>query len=144
MEKNCIFLVICQEHWVHLIFSWLMLMKMELFGQPQNLGKTVNTIHREQFPFISDDGTVLYFASDGHQGMGGLDIFMSKSYDGVFAKPLNLGGTINSNLDDFAYVVDEKKNKGYLSSNRKGGITYTVLFQKRKKKKKRKRKSFCS
>jgi peptidoglycan-associated lipoprotein len=91
------------------------------FGQPQNLGKAVNTIHREQFPFISDDGTVLYFASDGHQGMGGLDIFMSKSYDGVFAKPLNLGETINSNLDDFAYVVDEKKNKGYLSSNRKGG-----------------------
>jgi peptidoglycan-associated lipoprotein len=91
------------------------------FGQPQNLGKAVNTIHREQFPFISDDGTILYFASDGHQGMGGLDIFMSKSYDGVFAKPLNLGETINSNLDDFAYVVDEKKNKGYLSSNRKGG-----------------------
>ncbi len=91
------------------------------FGQPQNLGKAVNTIHREQFPFISDDGTVLYFASDGHQGMGGLDIFMSKSYDGTFAKPLNLGETINSNLDDFAYVVDEKKNKGYLSSNRKGG-----------------------
>lgn len=91
------------------------------FGQPQNLGKAVNTIHREQFPFISDNGTVLYFASDGHQGMGGLDIFMSTSYDGIFAKPLNLGETINSNLDDFAYVVDEKKNKGYLSSNRKGG-----------------------
>ena len=91
------------------------------YGAPQNMGKTINTIHREQFPFISDDGTILYFSSDGHQGMGGLDIFMSKSYDGVFAKPLNLGETINSNLDDFGYVVDEKKNKGYLSSNRKGG-----------------------
>lgn len=91
------------------------------FGTPQNLGKAVNTIHREQFPFISADGTVLYFASDGHQGMGGLDIFMSTSYNGEFAKPLNLGETINSNLDDFAYILDEKKNKGYLSSNRKGG-----------------------
>ncbi len=91
------------------------------FGEPVNLGKAINTIHREQFPEISNDGTLLYFASDGHQGMGGLDIFMSKSYDGVFAKPLNLGETINSNMDDFAYVVDEKKNKGYLSSNRKGG-----------------------
>lgn len=91
------------------------------YGAPQNMGKTINTIHREQFPFISDDGTLLYFSSDGHQGMGGLDIFMSKSYDGVFAKPLNLGETINSNLDDFGYVVDEKNNKGYLSSNRKGG-----------------------
>ncbi|HMK06318.1 MAG TPA: OmpA family protein [Flavobacterium sp.] len=91
------------------------------FGEPQNLGKAVNTIHREQFPFISEDGTILYFASDGHQGMGGLDIFMSKAYDGVFAKPINLGETINSNMDDFGYVVDEKKNKGYLSSNRKTG-----------------------
>ncbi len=91
------------------------------YGTPQNMGKAINTIHREQFPFISADGTTLYFASDGHQGMGGLDIFMSKSFNGVFAKPLNLGETINSNLDDFGYVVDEKKNKGYLSSNRKGG-----------------------
>lgn len=90
------------------------------FGLPQNLGKAVNTIHREQFPSISDDNSTLYFASDGHQGMGGLDIFMSKSYEGVFAKPLNLGETINSNYDDFAYVVDEKNNKGYVSSNRKG------------------------
>lgn len=90
------------------------------FGTPQNMGATVNTIHREQFPYISDDGTILYFASDGHQGMGGLDIFMSKAYDGIFAKPMNLGETINSGMDDFGYIVDEKKNKGYLSSNRKG------------------------
>ena len=90
------------------------------FGTPQNMGANINTIHREQFPHISDDGTILYFASDGHQGMGGLDIFLSKSYDGIFAKPLNLGQTINSNADDFGYVVNEKTNAGYLSSNRKG------------------------
>jgi outer membrane protein OmpA-like peptidoglycan-associated protein len=54
--------------------------------------------------------------------MGGLDIFMSKSLNGgPFAKPLNLGETINSNMDDFSYVVDEKKNVGYISSNRKMG-----------------------
>jgi len=58
------------------------------FGAPQNMGATINTIHREQFPYISDDGTTLYFASDGHQGLGGLDIFMSKSYNNVFAKPI--------------------------------------------------------
>lgn len=90
------------------------------FGTPQNMGDAINTRHREQFPFISADGSILYFASDGHQGMGGLDIFQSKAYNGVFAKPLNLGETLNSNLDDFSYVVDEKKNKGYFSSNRKG------------------------
>ncbi|WP_290838480.1 OmpA family protein [Flavobacterium sp.] len=88
------------------------------FGQPQNLGNTVNTKHREQFPFLSDDGNLMYFASNGHQGLGGLDIFMSRAYDGKFAKPVNLGETINSSADDFAYVVDESKNKGYLSSNR--------------------------
>ena len=46
------------------------------FGTPVNLGPTINTIHREQFPEISNDGSILYFASDGHQGMGGLDIFI--------------------------------------------------------------------
>ena len=92
------------------------------YGVPVNLGNAVNTIHREQFPEISNDGSILYFASDGHQGMGGLDIFMSKSLNGgTFAKPINLGETINSNMDDFSYVVDEKKNLGYFSSNRKLG-----------------------
>lgn len=92
------------------------------YGTPVNLGPTINTIHREQFPEISNDGSILYFASDGHQGIGGLDIFMSKSLNGgPFAKPLNLGETINSNMDDFSYVVDEKKNLGYFSSNRKIG-----------------------
>ncbi len=90
------------------------------FGTPINMGSTINTIHREQFPHISDDGNILYFASDGHPGMGGLDIFLSKSYDGVFAKPMNLGETINSSADDFGYVVNEKTNSGYLASNRKG------------------------
>ncbi|HEX8269549.1 MAG TPA: OmpA family protein [Flavobacterium sp.] len=90
------------------------------YGIPKNLGETINSIHREQFPTISDDGTLLYFASDGHQGIGGLDIFMSKLYDGVWAKPLNLGETINSGMDDFGYAVDEKTDRGYLSSNRKG------------------------
>jgi peptidoglycan-associated lipoprotein len=90
------------------------------FGAPVNMGNTINTIHREQFPFVSDDGTILYFASDGHPGMGGLDIFSSKAYDGVFAVPVNLGETLNSGMDDFGYILDEKTNKGYFASNRKG------------------------
>lgn len=90
------------------------------YGTPVNLGNTVNTKHREQFPFVNPENTLLYFASDGHQGLGGLDIFVAQNYDGQFAKPLNLGETINGGMDDFAYVVDESKNKGYLSSNRKG------------------------
>lgn len=90
------------------------------FGSPQNLGNTINTKYREQFPFINPEDNLLYFASDGHQGLGNLDIFVSQIYSGEFAKPLNLGPTINTGMDDFAYVVDEKKNMGYLASNRNG------------------------
>jgi len=90
------------------------------FGNPVNMGSTINTKHREQFPFISDDATVLYFASDGHPGMGGLDVFSSKAYDGVFAKPVNLGETLNSGMDDFGYIINDTTKKGYFASNRKG------------------------
>ncbi|RZK12737.1 MAG: hypothetical protein EOO46_01995 [Flavobacterium sp.] len=90
------------------------------YGEPVNLGNNINTTHREQFPFITQDNT-LYFASDGHQGMGGLDIFMSRSYDDVYAKPVNLGETINTGRDDFSYVLKEADSLGYFSSNRDGG-----------------------
>ena len=89
------------------------------YGEPENLGDKVNTKHREQFPFISEIG-VLYFSSDGHQGYGGLDVLRSNIVNGDFDKPVNLGGSINSSLDDFAYTVREKNNKGYVSSNRNG------------------------
>ncbi len=90
------------------------------FSEPRNLGKTINTIHREQFPFVAEDGT-LYFASDGHQGNGNLDIFMSyKLTETEFDKPLNLGSTINSEMDDFNFILDEAHDKGYFASNRTG------------------------
>ncbi|HNP34125.1 MAG TPA: hypothetical protein PKN96_12600, partial [Flavobacterium sp.] len=87
------------------------------YSQPRNLGETINTNQREQFPFLTEDGT-LYFASDGHQGNGNLDIFMSqKISDTEFDKPLNLGSSINSEMDDFNFILDEKTNKGYFASN---------------------------
>ncbi len=89
------------------------------YSEPENLGDKVNTKHREQFPYISDLD-VLYFSSDGHQGYGGLDVLRSNMVNGRFGKPINLGGTINSSLDDFAYTIREKNNSGYVSSNRNG------------------------
>ncbi len=86
------------------------------FGSPQNLGTGVNTAHREQFPFISEEG-VLYFSSDGHQGFGNLDIYKS---EGNFSETKNLGATINSGFDDFAYVVKEGEDTGWFASNRRG------------------------
>ena len=90
------------------------------FSAPRNLGSTVNTRKREMFPFIADDNT-LYFSSDGHSGMGELDIFESKMANQVFQNPENLGVPFNSISDDFAFSINPQKNKGYLSSNRKEG-----------------------
>lgn len=97
------------------------------YGSPINLGSSINTPHREQFPFISKDAT-LYFASEGHQGFGGLDIFMCEfNIDGnTFDTPLNLGENINTGKDDFSFVVNSNKNTGFLSSNRSG---YDNLYQ---------------
>ncbi len=89
------------------------------YSKPRNLGPTINTSGREMFPYISDNNT-LYFASDGHLGLGGLDIFESQFKNG-YATPQNLGKPINSNRDDFAYIVREATNNGYFSSNRTGG-----------------------
>ncbi|MEC3905814.1 OmpA family protein [Tamlana sp. 2201CG12-4] len=89
------------------------------FGEPENLGEDINTKHREQFPFISAFN-VLYFSSIGHEGYGGLDVFRSNMVNENFDKPVNLGSSINSSLDDFAYVIREKDNMGYVSSNRSG------------------------
>jgi outer membrane protein OmpA-like peptidoglycan-associated protein len=89
------------------------------FGEPVNLGETINTKSRETFPFISKDN-ILYFASDGHPGLGGLDVFAAKiNEDGSFQKPINLGKPINTEQDDFAFIINSDTKNGYLSSNRK-------------------------
>lgn len=89
------------------------------YGPPVNLGSKINTKHREQFPYIAKDST-LYFASNGKSGFGGLDLFSSSFSDGEYLDALNLGETINSENDDFAFVVIDSLNTGYLSSNRDG------------------------
>ncbi len=91
------------------------------FGVPSNLGPDINTEGRETFPFIAKDN-VLYFASDGHLGLGGLDVFASKIYDEKFnGKPVNIGAPINSNTDDFGYIIDVQSRIGFFTSNRGGG-----------------------
>lgn len=97
------------------------------YGLPQNMGKDINTPFREQFPFISKEG-ILYFVSDGLPGLGGLDIFQATPKDSLFRKPVNLGKTINSGMDDFAYAVDSEKDTGYFSSNREKGVDNLYTF----------------
>lgn len=89
-------------------------------SSPQNLGPKINTIGNDLFPFFRNG--ILYFSSDGHYGWGDLDVYESKmSSDGSFSAPRNLGAPINSNKDDFTFVIDKTGKYGYISSNRAGG-----------------------
>lgn len=103
------------------------------YGTPKNLGPKINTEYREQFPFISSN-EVLYFASDGHIGLGGLDIFTSNlQTTNTYSAPMNMGKPLNSNLDDFALIIDDESEIGYFSSNRKNGVGDDDIYKFTKK-----------
>jgi outer membrane protein OmpA-like peptidoglycan-associated protein len=87
------------------------------WSEPQNLGGVINTPGDEMFPFIDNSGN-LWFASDGHPGLGRLDIFMSAARDNGFVKPVNAGYPLNTRFDDFGLITDDNGNEGYLSSDR--------------------------
>lgn len=97
-------------------------------GTPVNLGQKVNTEGQEMFPFIGDDGT-LYFSSNGHLGLGGLDVFFTKEIDGKLAPIRNVGIPINSNADDFAFHIDDASGEGFISSNRDGGVGSDDIYR---------------
>lgn len=87
---------------------------------PKNLGPTINTKKDEKYPFISAVDERLYFASSGHEGFGGFDLYVSKPFYNDYETPKNLGETINSSYDDVALLFSSE-NQGYFSSNKKGG-----------------------
>jgi len=86
----------------------------------ENLGQKINTEGQEMFPFIGDENN-LYFSSDSHLGLGGLDVFFTKEVDGKWASVRNVGIPVNSNADDFAFSMNESSGEGFVSSNRSGG-----------------------
>ncbi|WP_319802320.1 OmpA family protein [Flavobacterium sp. N1736] len=86
------------------------------FGEPRNLGPSINTIGRETFPFITKSGQ-LYFSSDGQPGLGGLDVFATVKNNDNSYSVTNVGEPINSGDDDFGFVINDEK-KGFFSSNR--------------------------
>ncbi|MGO4906634.1 OmpA family protein [Flavobacterium sp. W20_MBD1_R3] len=99
------------------------------YGIPENLGNNINSEGRETFPFINDENEI-YFASDGHPGLGGLDVFVSTiSANGTFGEVQNLGADINSPKDDFAYLIDTKSRRGFFTSNRDGGLGYDDIYK---------------
>lgn len=99
------------------------------FGEPENLGKEINTAAKETFPYVTSDNE-LFFASDGHLGLGGLDVFAVKIKDNsLYSKVLNVGKPINSEYDDFAYVVAYDRGFGFFTSNRTGGVGYDDIYK---------------
>jgi outer membrane protein OmpA-like peptidoglycan-associated protein len=101
----------------------------ENWSAPINLGPAVNTKGNEMFPFVDEQGN-LYFSSDGHPGLGGLDLFYAKLIDGVMAKkPKNLGTPMNSNKDDFGLITDGERKSGFFSSNRRRGEADDDLYR---------------
>lgn len=91
------------------------------WGKPKNLGKSINTTGDEMFPFLHEDGS-LYFASNSHNSLGGLDIFKAESTgDMSWGNPVNMQYPINSSSDDFGIIFESGEEKGYFTSNRPGG-----------------------
>ena len=94
--------------------------KRDEWSEPINLGDEINTSGNELFPFIHADGS-LYFSSDGHVGMGGLDIFKATfDAENNLRSVDNMNSPINSSNDDFGIIFEDEEEKGYLSSNRVG------------------------
>ena len=91
------------------------------YGPPENLGNTINTEGKETYPYVTSENEI-YFASDGHPGLGGLDVFVGKiEENGTISNIQNVGADINSPKDDFAYIIDPVSRRGYFSSNKDGG-----------------------
>ena len=101
-----------------------------VFGTPINLGSDINTAGNEMFPYVDERGN-LYFSSDGHAGLGDLDVFYIQLMDGskLKGKIENMGTPINSIKDDFGFIADGERKIGYLSSNRKRGGTDDDIYR---------------
>ena len=101
--------------------------KNNQWSKPENLGAEINTSGNERFPFIHQDGT-LFFASDGRDGIGGLDIYEAK-LNGKSWAIHDMGYPINSSMDDFGLILDKDHSYGYFSSNRFGGLGSDDIYK---------------
>jgi outer membrane protein OmpA-like peptidoglycan-associated protein/Tol biopolymer transport system component len=105
--------------------------KVDLEGKntPVNLGAAINTAYGEEGAFMSPDGKTLYFSSEGHNSMGGYDIFKSVFENGKWSTPENLGWPINTPDDDVFFVASASGRHGYYSSERPGGLGAKDIYR---------------
>jgi len=94
----------------------------EKWGNVQNVGRTINTAGMEMTPFMHFDGQSLYFASDGHVGMGGMDLFKTLLDESQWSVPENLGFPLNTDSDEIGLVISALGNTAYISADRPEGI----------------------
>ena len=95
------------------------------FGNPENMGNKINSSSKEFSPFV--DGEIIYFSSDRPGGMGGLDVYATRLTD-FTPQPILLNAPINSSGDDFTFIINESSRRGYVSSNRSGGLGDDDLY----------------
>ena len=98
------------------------------FSQLENLGEKINTFYDETAPFIHPDGQTLYFSSQGHESMGGLDVFLSRKDSTGWSKPINMGYPLNSVRDDFGFCTNLSGEKGYISAIKENS-TNMVIYE---------------
>jgi len=99
------------------------------WGRPENLGDTINTPGEEMCPFIHPDDQTLYFSSEGHPGMGGMDLYITrKKPDGTWGTPKNMGYPINTWSDEISLIVNAKGDRAFISSDKLGGAGQQDIY----------------
>ncbi|MDD4703273.1 MAG: OmpA family protein [Bacteroidales bacterium] len=97
--------------------------------KPINLDSTINTPGNEMYPFIHPSNTTLYFSSDYHAGMGGMDIFYANIVNGRFTPPQNIGYPVNTSSDETSFIVSPSGKKAIFSAELKGGFGGKDLYE---------------
>jgi outer membrane protein OmpA-like peptidoglycan-associated protein len=91
------------------------------WGKPENAGDQINTEGDEMFPFFEEGRKKLYFSSDGRFGLGGLDVFVSPQTESGFGRSVNEGFPLNTQYNDYSFIVNDTTQEGYFTSDRPGG-----------------------
>lgn len=110
-------------------FSGIMNPKTNIWGQGQTIGSEINTTLDDGYIFLHADDKTLYFASKGHNSMGGYDIFRSERLAGRWSAPENLGYPINTPFDETSFVQSASGKRAYITSNREGGIGGSDIYR---------------